>query len=153
VTPELPTADDEIVFLLPDTPADLPAGPYQVAVEVQRPGEPLPRVSNSLPLLVAPRITSTLPFSVTRDAEGAATLQLSCSPEVRPAQRATLVVGEREVLAAPHPNQTANLTFIVVEAAPGDHLLRLRIDGVESVLANRETVPPSFDLTQKVNIA
>ncbi len=150
--PEPGATNEEVSFRLTGTPADLAAGIYQVALELQRPGETFSRVTNSLALLVAPTITSPLPLLVTRDAAGSAVIPISCSPEVRPLQRTTLVVGDREVLADPHPNQTPSLTFSLPDADPGDHLLRLRVDGVESLLVDRSTTPPSFDASQRVTI-
>lgn len=152
IAPLAGPTDNDISFGVPNTPVDLPAGLYAVAVEVQRPGEAFTRESNSLSLIVAPRITSALPMNVARDAEGNAVLPLSCSPEVRPEQKVTLVIGNREVPATAHPNQTASLSFTVSQAEPGDYHLRLRVDGAESILVNRTVSPPAFDATQRVTI-
>jgi hypothetical protein len=151
--PPLPGATaDRVSFELPNRPADLPAGAYHVSLELQRTGESYPRTTNSLALLVAPRITSPLPLAVARDGAGDVAINLSVSPEVRPSQRTTLIMGEREVEAAPHPSQTSSLSFPVTRAAPGDHFLRVRIDGVESLLVNRSVRPPAFDATQRVAV-
>jgi hypothetical protein len=40
-----------------------------------------------------------------------------------------------------------------VPGAPaGEHWLRLRVDGVDSVLVDRSVTPPVYDDTQKVTI-
>lgn len=147
-------ATDEIVrFVVPNTPAAVPAGAYQVSLDVQRPTESFARTTNGVALLIAPRITSALPMNVARDADGNAQISLTCSPEVQPRQRATLVVGDREILASDHPTPTASLTFPMEAAPVGTHFLRLRVDGVESLLVNRAVHPPVFDASQRLTLS
>jgi hypothetical protein len=110
-------------------------------------------LTNQLPFSLAPAITSPLPLNAARDGNGNARIRLTCTPQVRPDQRASLLLGDREVLAAPHPNLTDTLDFVVTAAAPGEYWLRLRVDGVDSVLVDRSVTPPRFDPTQKVTIA
>jgi hypothetical protein len=137
---------------VPDAPADWPAGLYGLTV-VLRPEEEDEQTTNALPLLLAPKITTDpMPTSAAPNAEGTATLALSCSPEVRPKQQVSLFLGDREVLAEAHPQPTATLTFEIRNAPLGEHRLRLRVDGVDSLLVNRSTWPPTFDETQKVEI-
>ena len=50
------------------------------------------------------------------------------------------------------PGPTAQLSFVVPDAAPGEFLTRLRVDGVESRLINRDVTPPVFDDTRKVTV-
>ena len=132
-------------------PATWPAGFYTISAAISRAGEP-DRVTNALPFTLAPRITSQMPTSVTRDAGGTATLVLNVSPEVRPEQRASLLLGSREVAAEAHPAQTDELTFVIPDAPPGEHFVRLRIDGIDNLLVDRSVTPPVFDPTQKVTI-
>ena len=156
VTPLARRTAKEIKVKLPDTsddpqaPAKWPVGFYTVAAVISRAGEP-DRTTNELPLVPAPQITN-VPISVARDANGDVTLALTCSPEVRSEQRASLLLGDREILSEPHPTQTNSLTFIIKKAPPGEHYVRLRVDGVESLLVNRAVKPPVFDPTQKVTI-
>jgi hypothetical protein len=129
-----------------------PAGLYTLSVLIQRPGQP-DRVTNEMPLLMAPRIQNVAPNPAVRDAAGSVTLQVTCSPEVRVVQRASLLIDDREVVAQPLAVQSNLLTFPVPNAPVGTHHLRLRIDGVESWLIDRTKVPPIFDPTQRVVIA
>lgn len=152
LVPQVGPEEGVLRITLPTT-GTLPAGPCQVNLELQVPGEIAPRTTNDLALLVSPVITSSLPFTVVRDGDGTAVITLTCTPEVQPPQRVTLVVGERELLADPHPNPTSTLSFTMLEATTGDHFLRLRVDGVESLLVNRATTPPSFNANQQVTIS
>jgi Pvc16 N-terminal domain len=138
-------------FVVPNVPADLPAGTYSLRARVQRPGEAAPRESNQLSLTIVPDITTALPLAVARDAQGTATVNLACRPEVRPHQRASLVVGAREVLAEAHAAATANLVFQITDAPVGTHLVRLRVDGIESLLVDRTATPPVF-LNRRITI-
>ncbi len=115
---------------------------------VQRPDENYRRSTNLLSFALAPGLTI-----VPQSAPGPnITYTATCSPEVRPEQRASLLLGDQEILSAAHPAQTANLTFNAQNMAAGEYFVRLRIDGVDSLLVNRAVTPPVFDQTQKVKI-
>ncbi len=131
-------------FVVPNLPADLPVGTYSLRVLVQRPGETTRRESNQLALTIVPRITTAMPIGVARDAQGDVTVALTCSPEVRPHQRASIIVGALEALAEPHDATTNALSFEIVDAPVGTHFLRLRIDGIDSILVDRSVTPPVF---------
>jgi hypothetical protein len=133
------------------TVPELPVGFYQLALRVIRPTESVPRTSNQLALVIGPEITTLLPMNVTRDGAGAATIALAFHPQARPGQQVSLLLGTREIVADPISVATGMLTFVVSDAPTGEHLLRLRIDGVESPIANRLVRPPAF-LNNKVTI-
>jgi hypothetical protein len=131
-------------------------GLYAVSVVVQR-GDQV-RTTNQAPLALAPRVTGIAPPNpIARDASGDATLTISCSPQVRPAQRAMLLVGDREVIAQPHPADTATLQFVIQNApAVNAAIVRLRVDGIDSLPFRRVELPPppqmAFDDAQRVTI-
>jgi len=134
---------------LPNSPVNWPAGFYTIAVMVQRPGDTFRRITNLLSFALAPKISVT-PAST----PAAATIlyTVNCNPEIRPEQRASLLIADTEVLADPHAGQTAILTFTVLDLVPGVYFVRLRVDGVDSLLINRAVAPPVFDPTQKVTV-
>jgi len=134
---------------IPNQPANWPAGVYKVSVVVTRVGETFQRTTNALPIALAPSAT----VAVAGTAPGPVTLTATCAPEVRPEQRATLLLGSSEVMAGPHAAQTNVLTFTVDEVVAGPFRYRIRIDGVDSLLIDRSVAPPVFDETQKVVIA
>lgn len=139
---------EQVVLTVPNDPVNLPAGFYTVAVRVRTAGQP-DRFTNEWPLQIAPVISTIAPGTAPA---GDVTLTLTCSPEVRPEQRASLLFGDREILAQPHPTQTGTLTFRITAAGTGKYFVRLRVDGVDSVFIDRQAEPPSFDPTQKVTI-
>jgi hypothetical protein len=147
----------QVTFRLPDTgddpavPANWPAGFYTLAAEIETAGQPT-RTTNDLPFPVAPRLTGALPLAAVRDGQGDAAVTVTTSPEVRPDQRAALLVGDREVPAEPHPAPTGSLDFVVRAAQPGTFFVRLRIDGVDSLLVDRSVTPPVFDPSQRLTI-
>ena len=140
----------EIKAALPDLPPQAPAGLYTVAALISRPNEP-DRPTNELPFSVAPRIAGPLP-PVGRDPSGTATVTLTCSPPVLPAQRAALLLGERQIDAAPRTQPTTGLSFTIPEGRPGTYFVRLRVDGVDSLLVDRSVDPPIFDQGQRITI-
>ena len=101
---------------------------------------------------LAPQITSKLPIDAKR-VNGDVTLKLNCLPEIRPDQQASLLLGAQSVPATDHPNQTKQLTFLIRAATPGEYLIRLRVDGVDSQLIDFSTSPPAFFAKQKVVIS
>jgi hypothetical protein len=145
---ELPVASGNTATRLettiPNQPATLPAGLYSLAVLVQRPGDTFRRATNELALALAPQITTALPASFARDGNGDATITLTVRPEVQPTQRVALLLGDLEVAAQPRNGQTDTVSFVVRTAAPGTYLVRLRVDGVDSEIVNREATPPEF---------
>ena len=69
-------------------------------------------------------------------------------------QRAALLLGGREVAAEPFAgNKTASLSFIFRDIPAGQYFVRLRVDGVESILIDRTVTPPKFDATQQITIS
>jgi hypothetical protein len=136
---------------LPNQPVDWVAGIYAVSVAVAQAGQPA-QTTNEVPLPLAPALLTVSPNPAPRNGNGRVTLTVTCSPEVRPAQRISLFVGAREVLAQPHLAQTDTLTFRVDAAPPGQHRLRLRVDGVDSLLVDRSVTPPVFVAGQQVTI-
>ncbi|MGH7495329.1 MAG: DUF4255 domain-containing protein [bacterium] len=158
VVPDTARTDKRIDVQIPNEPANYPAGVYTLAALVTPNGEPdKTRTTNEAPLLLAPKITSNLTSPVARtgvqDGLGDATLSLTCTPEVRPEQRVTLALGELEIPAQPHPEQTDSLTFIAKKISAGVFRVRLRVDGVDSLLIDRtDEKRPKFDESQKVTI-
>ena len=159
--PAQPGASDAgFDVLMPSVPDDRPAGVYEVTALVTQGG--VEHTSNRLPVMLAPLIT------VGPLAGGV--LKITCNPLVGPRQEVALVVGVRELLpdpasfpivavpAPPHPGPTATLNFILPTAPnalpSGSHpqWVRLRVDGIESILIDRTKTPPEFVPLQSVVI-
>jgi hypothetical protein len=160
VVPPSDRSGTELKITLTDDPpaqTEWAAGLYTVAVIVETGGTE--RTTNQLPLPFAPKITGIVPPNpVARDGSGNVTLTITCGPQVRPTQRAALLIADREVAAQAHPADTDTLQF-TVDNAPvvTDALVRLRIDGVDSLPFTRQQLPPpphlTFDDNQKVTIS
>jgi Pvc16 N-terminal domain len=148
VAPQAGSSDTTLAVQIPNAPAAWPAGFYRVSVLVQRSGEPFRRETNELALALAPTI-SIVPLSAPA---GNITYTVTVAPQVWPAQRASLMLGSNEFLADPHPNQTDTLTFSTTGLGAADYWVRLRVDGVDSLLVDRSKTPPVFDPTQKVTV-
>jgi hypothetical protein len=159
VVPQPDRSADEIRITIADDVAAQSAwaaGLYTVSVTVS--SGSTERSTNQLPAAFAARLRAIAPPSpVARDGSGNVALTITCAPLVRPAQRATLLVVDREVVAGPHPADTGSLTF-AIDAAPivTDAVVRLRVDGVDSLPVRRQEIPPPprlvFDAAQRVTI-
>ena len=150
-TPQPGGTATNLTVRIPDAPADWVAGLYRMSATVRRTGRP-DQTTNELALALAPVIVGISPNPAARDANGRVTLTVTCKPQVRPQQRVSLFLGDREVPAQPHPSPTGTLTFRVGAAPPGQHWVRLRVDGVDSLLVDRSATPPVFDPSQRVTI-
>jgi len=101
---------------------------------------------------VAPRIKNLPAAPVQRDGKGTAIVNLTCEPQVLKGQAVFLLLGQRQVplqVVLPAPA----LRFIVADATPGTFFVRVRVDGVDSLLIDRRPEVPIFDQSQKVVIA
>jgi len=129
--------------------ADFPAGVYRVRARVQKPSEPEARVTNDLALVVAPTI-SGLPISVARIG-GTASFTLNFVPTARAGQKVRLVLGGDDFAPQPFTADTSHLSFEIPAAPVGNHLARLRIDGIDSPIINPAASPPAF-LNRRIQI-
>jgi hypothetical protein len=140
---------EAVDVVVPNAAAAWPAGFYTAAVAVQRPKESFRRTTNAVSFALAPRITA---ITAARKPTGEVTVTLTVVPDVLPEQRAALLLAGREILADPRSAPAGQLTFVVLDAAPGISPVRLRLDGVDSLLVDRSAVPPTFDSTQRGTI-
>jgi hypothetical protein len=140
-------APEQVLLELPagaTAEAEWPAGLYTLSlVVIATVGEP-ERTTNELPFTLAPTISSVSPAMVAADPTNPIALTLQVSPLVSPGQRVALIVGDRVCDAAPIAVSAAELHFSVPGLTPGRYRLRLRVDGVDSIVIDRSTTPPSF---------
>ncbi len=133
----------------PDAQTKYPAGLYRLAVAVSKTeaGKTAIRVSNEQPFSLAPRLTIP-PDPIENDI-----LTLRCNPEVWLEQRVALLLGSSEIAAQPRTNKTDILTFNIANVPAAKYLVRLRIDGVDSLpVQDYKAVPLTFDEAQMVTI-
>ena len=148
VLPQPGGAATSLSVQIPNQAALWPAGFYTVVVLVQRPGETFRRTTNALALPLAPALTIA-PASAPA---GNIVYTVTVTPDVWPAQSATLILGDNEFLADPHPSQAGTLVVSTAGLVAGAYWVRLRIDGVDSLLVDRTKTPPIFDPTQRVTV-
>ena len=175
--PAIQTSDEGIRVTLPNDAAAgklWSAGFYTVAALVSR-GEQT-WSSNELPISLAPRILNIAPVNtVARDQDGNVTITITSRPNVRLArvddttmrfdQQVLLLLGNARQIApepppgpppapATPPASSDQLQFVfhmdAVEA--GQYLLRLRIDGVDSVPLDPVSETPKFDDAQRLEV-
>ncbi len=148
VAPNPGATPTQLVVQIPNQPKVWPAGFYTLAVLVQRAGETYRRVTNQLAFPLAPTLTLAPPTAPA----GAITYTATCSPEIFVGQVASLLLSDTEISAQSITAQTANPTFAASNVTAGSYFIRLRVDGVDSILVNRAVSPPAFDLTQQVTV-
>ncbi len=129
---------------IPATAAAWPPGTYTVDVDVT---SDQVRTTNVLSVPLAPRITSVTKVTST---SSLLMLEVVCTPEVWADQKVSLIVGNQQVAADPH-GQTDTLQFMLDNPPSGLTYVRLRVDGVDSLLVTDFTsTPPVYDPLQAI---
>lgn len=135
----------------PVAPGDWRAGPYTVCVVVVQDGQE--RESNRLPMLLVPRLDSISPVPA---AGPVSAIAVTCVPPVQPGQTVSLLVGSRALAPAPFSAPEGALSFVAPTTPPlpsgGPQPVRLRVDGVDSLVVNYGSRPPAFAPGQAVTI-
>jgi hypothetical protein len=132
---------NEIKVAIPNVTADASkwvAGIYTVSVAVTTGG--VTRNTNSLPLPFAPQITAI--NAAPRDADHNVLVTVSPAPLVKPAQTVFLSLPDRDVAANPRSLITDPLQFSITNPSAGKVMVRLRVDGVDSMQFKSQGVPP-----------
>lgn len=154
IIPEPGSTAARITLQIPNQPGEWIAGIYLVVVLAEKPipfspGETEQKASNTVPLLLAPSFSNV---SVNREPDNDVTVSLTASPEVRAGQTVSLILGQNESIAEPFVGQIADLTFRFVNLVAGNYWARLRIEGVDSLLIDRSTTPPTFIPSQRITV-
>lgn len=144
---------NSIRIRLPDAASDLPAGSYLVSVSVLDASGAIPtsRETNAIPFSLSPRIYQ-LHVEPAVEVSAGPTLTVRCTPPVWPGQRVSILIGDREIPMLTPAQKTDVLTFALGKISTGDYLIRLRVDGIDSLVVDYTTTPPSFDETQRVKL-
>ncbi len=144
----------KIAVTVPDLPDPWLAGFYTITVELQQDNRE--QVSNTLSVSLAPRIDDITQIPP-EDEEEDPLLQLTCQPEVQLSQQVFALLGSRAlplIRSADSPPERSNiLTFSLKDVPSDDYWVRLRVDGVDSLLIERSTTPPQFDARWRISIA
>jgi hypothetical protein len=131
-------------------------GLYTVSLHTILPDVPA-WATNAVPVALSP-IVDVSPLDA---AVGDFTLTLHCTPRIRPEQEplVTLIFGSRQVLPAtitspPDEQQPTELTFDLEDVPAGEYLVRLRVNGIDSLPVTVTGTPPqfAFDPSQKVTV-
>jgi hypothetical protein len=157
LSPETGGTASGLTVKIPDNdPNNWPSGLYTVTVLFTR-DDGAAATTNDLPVSLAPQIAANPPIGATRTGN-AVTITLTCLPAVWQGQHVALLVGDQEVpfafpaqpAGSPPPAPIQNLTFDAGDIAAGEYFVRLRVDGVDSILVDQTVTPPKFDQSQKV---
>jgi hypothetical protein len=154
---------------LPDPPPETapPPGPplawapgvYTATLVAQATGRPDVQ-SNAAPFALAPQVTVSPPNAAPGDVQ----VTVDCLPAPRDGQAVLLLMSRREpaapTLVTPpaNPGQPAQITFLAKGLTAGEYLVRLRVDGVDS-LPYRVVTPPTgtptleYDPAERIVVA
>ncbi len=137
-------SDTELVVQLPSAGAAAANPTWSAGVMtvrlVQRSEGRVLRSSNSFPFALAPRIVVA---ATGQPSAGTVELTVKIAPYLQPGQRISLLFGERELQIPPPAATTSSVVVTVPDVAPGKYVVRLRVDGVDSVPLLPLPVPPA----------
>lgn len=131
-------------------------GLYKLMLRVNRPNLPA-WTTNSIAFALAPLIT-VAPLNA---AAGTVNLTVECTPRLLPEQeqQVSLIFGSRGVLPTTitqgGPNDPTSLDFTIPNVDPGVYLVRLRVEGIDSLPITITGSPAvlDFDPQQRVTVA
>lgn len=132
-----------------------PAGFYTLNLVLQRPDTPT-LVSNSLSMPLSSQVESITP---TTAPAGDVVLNIECLPQIKAGQRVALLFSDQiitpdAVVTPVDPTGTSTLTFTVRNALARTmpYVVRLRVDGVDSIPVDFSAATPQFAANQQVTI-
>jgi Pvc16 N-terminal domain len=138
------TTVSSVSFVVPNDPPNLPAGIYQMTVQIVDAGGVVQASSNSLLLPIAPTILPAPPPVAANNPQGTL-ITLHCAPEVLTNQKVALIMNGIAVAARTITAKTNTVSFQFPLLAPGPYLARLSVDGIASpVQVNWGATPPVF---------
>lgn len=129
----------------PQDPASWLAGVYALSIVLRR-ADGTERVTNALPVVLAPRISNPAAAA----AGAGVVISVDVSPPVRATQSVRLLVGTTEAPVDPIAGPSATTLEFTADFPTGEQWLRLRVDEASSLLVDRTAVPPVFDPSQRV---
>lgn len=135
------------------TAAAWPAGMYALSLVVTPPNGP-GWTTNDVPFALAPSITVTPP----QHASGTFDVTITATPQVRDGQKILAIWDGTQIVPQPPvttPVNDANATTAVtftVEGTKGIHRVRLRVDGIDSIVMKQTGGVLAFDDAQSVDV-
>jgi hypothetical protein len=161
IQPEVNNSKTEMTVQLP-APADdaalgskWPAGFYTLSLLTQRTGAQA-WTSNSFAMPLSPNIESVNP---TTAPAGDVILTIECLQQITEGQNVVLLFSDRtitpdSIVTPADPMALTTLTFTVEDAVARvtPYVLRLRVDGVDSIPVDFSASTPQFDTSQQVTI-
>lgn len=165
IAPSAPDANGKsLTFTIPNDAAaqsELAPGLWTVRLRFTPSGEAEERETNAVPLVLAPvpaiLADPGLGLPAVDIVRGGipprVTVTIHSKPKVRPQQKAQLMLDAMESVASPRKLATDPLEFAFPDSLePGTHWVRLRVDGTDSLLVDRNGPAPAFDTSQQVTV-
>jgi len=139
----------------PNTRDEWAIGVYSASLRITATDAP-EWTTNEVPVAMSPSI-SVSPLNA---APGTVNLTIACSPRLRPAQEKNVLlifgsttVQPDTVVTPADPLQPTTLTFTVNGVLAGAYVIRLRVDGVDSIPVTITGSKLDFDPQQRVTVA
>ena len=107
--------------------------------------------SNELPLTLAPQIIALTPQEIR---EGPLKIRIDCTPALHSKQKAFIIWGDQVFATRKRSDsQQPTITKITCQipfVTEGEYVVRLRVDGIDSIPVDFNTFPWEFDANQKI---
>lgn len=123
----------------PDLDPQLEPGRYELSVVLSNQQHTV--TSNRLPLTLVPQVLKIAPRKVNAPRF---VLTVTCAPAVQPERPVILLLGDRGIPMIPIDKPSKTLRFQVENAHPGSYVVRLRVNGADSLSVNFAKRPPEF---------
>lgn len=151
IRPATDVTASRLTVAIPNDAAGWPSGTYSVSVVITD-ANAVEHTTSALPLTLAPRITLLAPNPAPRGPGDEVTLTVTFQPRARPEQRVSLLLGGKDIPAPERAVPVDSISFTTRDVSAGDYFVRLRVEGVDSLLIDRTQTPPVFDTSQRVTV-
>lgn len=125
------------------------AGFYEVTLKTKHADKPTEWTSNTISMPLSPSIEKITPNE--HDA-GSFRLSIECLPKIIKEQSVKLLFGDQVISADPAVGSTLTFNLIKIVKHDSPYVVRLRVDGVDSIPVDFSGNTPQFADNQKVTI-
>jgi hypothetical protein len=129
-------------FTVPDDPANLPAGMYNLWLRYADATGAVIGATNVLPVPVAPKLTQPFPAGAAVANAAGTLVTVGFKPQAWPRQTVSLAVAGMAVAAPDFTANAASFSFQFPALPAGTYVVRLTIDGVDSPITINLPPPP-----------
>ena len=137
------SSENEVKFKISDEPDNWVVGFYSVSATIKDGAKE--ETTNEVVFSLVPLVTGVSPNVVTPTGpNNLAQIAVSCSPKILPSQEISVLIGDRSIKVGKRSVPLDKFEIEIDDAPIGKLHVRLRVDGIDSEVIDRDKNPPTF---------